>query len=274
MTDLLVRKLLIDLDSPFHKHWCNGDAFLSAWFDALSMSFPIGEQFFIDSVRTGFSRLPPEKQKAFESEVKGFIGQEATHRHLHAKFNQHLANQGLPNEWEGRAKARLAPLSTADIRHSLAITAANEHFTALFAHWLLTHPECLQETEPRLRYLWEWHSAEESEHRCTAFDLYQALDGSHEWRVKWMRRITVIFLTDVLRQTAINLKASGELWRISTWRSAWRFLLGKRGLLRTSYGAWREYFRRDFHPSEGPDEPARAWLDAHSGLFRTVNSPA
>ena len=32
---------------------CAGDAFLTAWFNALSMSFPVGEQFFIDSVRNG-----------------------------------------------------------------------------------------------------------------------------------------------------------------------------------------------------------------------------
>lgn len=270
MSDLQVRKLLIDLDTPFPAVWCDGDAFLSAWFNALSMSFPLGEQFFIDSVRTGFSRLPEQKKKAFETEVKGFIGQEATHRHLHAKFNQNLSNHGLPNEWEPRAKERLAPLAKADIRHSLAITAANEHFTALFAHWLLTHSDCLGDSEPRLRYLWEWHSAEETEHRCTAFDLYQALDGSHEWRLKWMRRVTFIFLSDVLRQTVVNLQATGDLWRWKTWQSAYRHLLGKKGLLRVSYDAWREYFRADFHPSNGPDEPARAWLSTHDGLFRAV----
>ena len=48
MTDLHVRRLLIDLETPFARHWCGGDAFRSALFNALSMSFPIGEQFFID----------------------------------------------------------------------------------------------------------------------------------------------------------------------------------------------------------------------------------
>jgi len=89
----------------------------------------------------------------------------------------------------------------ADPRHPLAVTAANEHFTALLAEWLLAHPEVLQGAEPRLATMWQWHCAEESEHKNTAFDLYQALGGNHEWRITWFRRITVVFLGDVLRQT-------------------------------------------------------------------------
>ena len=53
MTDLVVRRLLIDLNTPFPARWNGGDAFRSALFNALSMSFPVGEQYFIDSVRAG-----------------------------------------------------------------------------------------------------------------------------------------------------------------------------------------------------------------------------
>lgn len=78
MTDLVVRRLLIDLETPFTRHWCGGDAFRSALFNALSMSFPIGEQFFIDAVKNGLKTLPSEQQEKFRAEVQGFIGQEAT----------------------------------------------------------------------------------------------------------------------------------------------------------------------------------------------------
>ena len=71
MTDLVVRRLLIDLEAPFERHWCGGDAFRSALFNALSMSFPVGEQFFIDSVRNGFKALPADKQPRFKEEVQG-----------------------------------------------------------------------------------------------------------------------------------------------------------------------------------------------------------
>ena len=107
MTALPVRRLLIDLEAPFDRRWNGGDAFRTAYFNALSMSFPVGEQFFIDSVRNGFKALPPEKQESFRAEVQGFVGQEATHRRLHSLYNGHLEKLGLVNHWEPRARERL-----------------------------------------------------------------------------------------------------------------------------------------------------------------------
>lgn len=74
MTALTVRKLLIDLNTPFAPRWNGGDAFRSAFFNALSMSFPIGEQYFIDSVRAGLKALPDEKRAQLSAEVQGFVG--------------------------------------------------------------------------------------------------------------------------------------------------------------------------------------------------------
>jgi len=103
MTALTVRKLLIDLNTPFAPRWNGGDAFRSAFFNALSMSFPIGEQYFIDSVRAGLKALPDEKRAQLSAEVQGFVGQEATHRRIHALFNGHLERQGHTNTLEPRA---------------------------------------------------------------------------------------------------------------------------------------------------------------------------
>lgn len=270
MTDLTIRRLLIDLETPVPRHWCGGDAFLTAWFNALSMSFPVGEQFFIDAVREGAKALPEQQRAQWEAEVRGFVGQEATHRRIHALFNAQIEKHGLVNAWAPRAEARMTVLAGADVRHALGITAANEHFTALFAEWLLGHPEVLAGSEPRLQALWLWHSAEEAEHKSTAFDLYQALGGNHEWRVKWMRRITVFFLADALRQTAANLRRDGTLWRWSTWRSAGRHLLGRQGLLRVNWAAWRDYFRADFHPDQQHTERSADWLRDNSALFVAV----
>ena len=270
MTTLTIRRLLIDLETPVARHWCGGDAFLTAWFNALSMSFPVGEQFFIDSVKGGHKALPPDLQARFADEVRGFIGQEATHRRIHALFNAQIQKHGLVNEWEPRARERLKLVEGSDPRHGLAITAANEHFTALFAEWMLAHPRLLDGCEPRLKALWLWHSAEEAEHKNTAFDLYQALGGSHAWRKTWMRRITLVFLTDTLRQTVNNLKRDGTLWRWSTWRSAARHMLGREGLLRRSFTPWRAYFRPDFHPSQQSSDLSQNWLRDNSRLYTRV----
>ncbi|RYF17166.1 MAG: metal-dependent hydrolase [Comamonadaceae bacterium] len=270
MTDLVVRRLLVDMEQPIARHWCAGDAFRTALFNALSMSFPFGEQFFIDSVRNGFKELPPEKQERFRAEVQGFVGQEATHRRLHALYNAHLEKQGLVNSWEARARERLQLLQGQDVRHWLGITAANEHFTAIFADFMLHNADLLGDQDERLKTLWLWHSAEESEHKCTAFDLYQALGGSHEWRVRWMRRVTMFFLTDALRQTVSNLRRDGTLWKWSTWRSGASYLFGKRGLVTLTYKPWKEYFRRDFHPMQQDSSASVRWLETHGDKFVPV----
>ena len=274
MTDLVVRRLLIDLEAPFDRHWCGGDPFRTALFNALSMSFPVGEQFFIDSVRNGFKALPPELQEKFRAEVQGFIGQEATHRRLHGLYNAHLEKLGLVNDWEPRAKKRLDLLQGVDVRHWVAITAANEHFTAILADFMLHNADLLGDRDPRLKTLWLWHSAEESEHKSTAFDLYRALGGSEEWRIRWFRRITTVFLLDTLRQTVLNLRRDGTLWKWSTWKSGASYLFGRRGLVRLTYGPWKEYLRADFHPRHQDDSASRRWLQEHGDSFVPVGHTA
>ncbi len=274
MTDLVVRRLLVDLETPLPRHWCGGDAFRSAWFNALSMSFPVGEQFFIDSVRNGLQQLPPDARGRFEAEARAFIGQEATHRRIHALFNAHLATQGLVNHWEARAVRRMKRLEGVDVRAWVGVTAATEHFTAILAEYLLTTPQVLQGAEPRLATLWLWHASEESEHRSTAFDLYRALGGDERWRLRLFRMVTLYFLSDVLRQTVHNLWRDGSLWRVGTWTSGWRFLLGRGGLLRALAGPWRRYKAADFHPAQQDAAPALQWLRDNGASYEVVGRPA
>ena len=270
MTELAVRRLLIDLDRPFPGRWNGGDAFRSALFNALSMSFPAGEQFFMDSVRAGLQRLPEAERARMEREVQGFVGQEATHRRIHALFNDNLTRLGYDNDIERRGLRRREAHKNDDLRNQVAATAATEHFTAIFSDWLLRHPEVLDGAEPRLQLLWQWHCAEESEHRCTAFDMYQALGGKHHWRIRVFKYITVTFLGDVLLQTVRNLRHDGSLWRWSTWRSAAHTLFARDGMIRGNCAAWRQYFSPDFHPAHQDASRSQQWLQAHTADYRVV----
>ena len=110
MNALTIRHLLIDMKPPLVRHWNGGEVFLSAFFDALSMSFPVGEQFFIDSLREGMAQLPADQKPAWAREIQGFVGQEATHRRLHELYNQHLAVLGYENRWAPRVVKRLKRL--------------------------------------------------------------------------------------------------------------------------------------------------------------------
>lgn len=276
MSELTVRRLKIDLETPIHRHWCGGDAFRTALFNALSMSFPVGEQLFIDSVKKSLAALPEAQRGALAEEVQGFIGQEATHRRIHERFNAQLAAHGLINHWERRILARrarrLEPVS--EPRAWAGVTAATEHWTAILALHLLAHPWLLEGTEPRLKAMWEWHSAEELEHRSTAFDLYRALGGNERWRKRLFHIVSFNFVADVLRQTVNNLWHDGTLFKPGTWASAWRTLFGKEGLVRCGFGAWRAYLRPDFHPLHGDGSSGQRWLAANAELAPPVRQPA
>jgi predicted metal-dependent hydrolase len=270
MAELVVRRLLIDLETPFPCRWFGGDAFKSALFNALSMGFPGGEQFFIDSVREGLKALPKEIAEQYKTEIQGFVGQEATHRHIHNLFNSQLEKQGMVNAWTKRTEARMKQTVGSDPRHCLAITTANEHFTAILAEWLLRNQNLLDVCEPRLKTMWLWHSTEELEHRCTAFDLYQALGGTHEWRIRWFRVVSLAFFRDTFDQTISNLKRDGMLWKWRTWQSAIVFLFGSKGIIRQNYRAWRAYLKPDFHPSHQESNLPQQWLENNTDKYIPV----
>lgn len=270
---LTVRRLQVDLDTALPRHW-TGDAFSTAFFNALSMSFPVGEQYFIDSMRKGLAALPEDQQAAFAEQVQGFIGQEATHRHVHERFNGHLARQGLVNSWQARLLTRRPLLEGMDVRNWLAVTAATEHLTAVFAEYMMAHPQALQGAEPRLRDLWLWHSCEETEHRSTAFDLYTALGGNHEWRTRIYKLVVRTFAVDLARQTLRNLWQDGSWWRLSTWVQGARFLWGAEGIVTRSAGPRRLYLRADFHPLQTDETAALQWLAAHAELAPPVRAAA
>ena len=286
--ELPVRRLLVDLELPMARHWNGGDAFRTAFANALSMSFPVGEQFFIEAVREGVQTLPPgEEAEALRRTAQGFIGQEATHRYLHGLFNAQLLAQGLHNTWEVRATRRIARLRALRgqdrIRrpelHELAVTAAYEHYTAIFGDITLAGAgqpgDWFAGATTAQRTLWQWHAAEESEHRAVAFDVYQALGGNYRWRIRWFLFVSCIFAMEASRQTLRNLWDDGTWWWPSTWGAALRFFWGRHGAVWRCAGPVLAYLRRDFHPAQlGDPQHAQRWLAAHERDFRPVGGAA
>ena len=75
------------------RYWFGGDPFLTRMFDALSLTFPDGERYFIQSVRLFRDKITnPDLQKR----VADFIRQEAQHGIAHEKMNQVMKQQGMP----------------------------------------------------------------------------------------------------------------------------------------------------------------------------------
>lgn len=85
MSTLTLRKLNVDLSKGFGRHWLGGDPYRTQLFNALFMTFPLGEQSFIDSMRA----IPKDGlDPVLRAEVADFIGQEASHRFVHEQYKR------------------------------------------------------------------------------------------------------------------------------------------------------------------------------------------
>jgi uncharacterized protein len=276
-----VRKLQVDLSQGFERHWFRDaqgrpDAFRSAYYNALSMSFPAGEQFFIDSVKRMQPRLNDSAEHAaMKLVIRDFCAQEATHRHVHAQYNAQLEKQGFKNHLEPRIWARFKRHEHVHPMHHLAVTVAYEHYTAVLSDSLLRTDAMTAGMSPEMRQAWRWHALEETEHKAVAFDVYQALGGNHIWRVRWFIYVSIIFTIDTFRQTVNNLWHDGSLFKPRTWLSAAQFFFGspKRGggwVWLTAHPLW-DYFRKDFHPNQHDNrELASDYAQTHQADWRLV----
>ena len=244
---LEVRNIEFDLNKQLSKDWLDNDPFKTAFFNALSMSFPAGERFFIDSVRHFRDKVKDPKLK---QEISRFIGQEAMHSREHKKYNQMLceARGYSQRTMEGRTEAAVRLGEKKLSREGqLAMTCGVEHLTAILADkilkgWMLCN------VEPKIRSLWEWHAAEELEHKSVAFDVYMDIGGNYKARKRTLRIFTVNFLLDLLANTTYMLRKDKKLWKWSTLKSGLNFLLAKGGVLREMRSDYLMYFDSDFHP--------------------------
>jgi len=258
---VLPRNREYDLARSLQHDWFDNHPFKTAWFNAMSITFPLGEKFFIDSVRHFADRINDPK---LIEDIRGFCGQEGFHRREHQRYNETLcAQRGYDlNYLEGRleknierGKKFLSPLER------LAATAAFEHITAIMAESALSEDNpMINSADDAMQALWQWHAAEEMEHKSVAFDVYRAVGGTERMRKRAMRQATFFLLLDVLIGLVHMLRKDKKLWNVSLWSQGWRFLFFKDGILRRVWSAYKEYYRDEFHPWDRDTRPLlRSW---------------
>ena len=243
---ITVRRLQFN-PQAIHRHYFANSPVMSHLLTALSSTFPIGEQFFVHSVRNVRDKV---KDENLQAQIAAFIGQEAMHSKAHAEFNAAWRSEDYNLDrfqaWLARKDDYVKNLHP---KIQLAITCAFEHFTALLGGYILRHPEVLATLDEDAAKLWVWHAIEEIEHRAVAFDVYQAVYGDEKIRRMIMRSVTTGFASLTLYSaTRLFLqdkkkslpKVGGNIFGF--------YLLGKMFLqLAPEYLA---YFKTDFHPSE------------------------
>jgi len=246
--------------------WLAGDPVATAFYNALSVTFPKGEGFFIDSVRRFRDGAPPR----LAGEIAAFTRQEVAHTREHVAFNRRVTDAGYDiRPLERRVDERLAFAASKPPIASLAATMALEHFTAILAHALLADPRHLAGAEPAAAAMWRWHAVEEIEHKGVAYDTW--LHATRGWTriARWtlkarvMLLVTRNFLVDRSLGAAELLRQDGltgaRIWA----RLAW-FALGKPGMMRCVLGAWAAFFLPGFHP----------WNEDDRALLANYSEPA
>lgn len=248
-SEIIMRKPPHLRDFSVKRQWLGGRRVGSAWFTALSTSFPRGEAFFIESLRANKQALPPE----LAQDVARFIAQEASHAREHRRFNRMMARTGYDL---APIDARLAQY-IAETTHpsnfvNLLASAALEHLTAIMAHDLLARG-LMDQANPKIAALWRWHAAEEIEHKAVCFDVWMHVaSGLSPWR-RWkirslvMLKISISFLRERGRDTCELLVQDGYSPAHAR-ASLRRYLFGRRGLLWALLGPWLRWFVPGFHP--------------------------
>ena len=244
--------------------WLGGDPVGTAFFNAFSATFPLGERFFIDSVRHYRDRADGE----LKAQIAAFITQEAIHTREHVAFNRQVTEHGYDvAKMEQRTRERIDFIQQRHPVAQLATTVALEHFTAILAHALLADPRLLAGAPEEARRLWSWHAIEEIEHKAVAFDTFarvtERMSGFHRWTVRSrIMLLSTYYVSQTLIRNMRDIFRQDGMDTARTWRRAFAWFWLKPGILRRVLPAYLAYYLPGFHPWKHDDRPLLARAEA------------
>jgi predicted metal-dependent hydrolase len=233
-----------------NRWWLKNDPIATAFYNALSVTFPKGEAFFVESVRAHRDGTPPK----LTAEINAFIKQEVVHSREHVAFNRHVVDQGYDiAPLERHVDEALELTRGRPVIANLAATMALEHFTAIIASQLIGNARHLDGAETEAARLWRWHSMEEIEHKGVAYDTWlhatRTWPSFKRWRVKSLVMMITTYrfftgrtkgMVELLRQDGLT---GPRIWLKLAW-----YAFGNPGMARKIAGAWAAYFMPGFHP--------------------------
>lgn len=232
------------------RRWVGGDPYASAFFNALSVTFPEGEIFFIESLKKFRKRVPAKLQR----EIRAFIQQEAIHSREHHSFNEHLKDCDFEI---GRLEDAICRVVNGIRKRSeydqLVATMCIEHITAILAAEVISNPAHFEHADEEQRKLWLWHASEEIEHKGVAYDTW--LHVTKDWtplkcwfvRCSFMAKIALGFTKNRARGVLDLLRQDGISGPRAWWGLAHYAFFGKAPFRRTLWPLL-QFFKPGFHP--------------------------
>ncbi|WP_327238614.1 metal-dependent hydrolase [Streptomyces sp. NBC_01317] len=249
-------------------HWIPDEPTATHVINVLHLLLPAGERWF---VRVFKEALPLVTDPRLLKDVKGFMGQEATHSVQHSYVLDHLAEQKLDTEAYTRQVDYLFEQLLGErppwgipfpagrwLLYRLAFVAAIEQFTAVLGDWIL-RADALDRAgaDGTMLDLLRWHGAEEVEHRAVAFDLYQHCGGPEPLR--YIRRVGTMAVAAPMLLWLWNRGAAYLIRHDPQLAGRLRYTppAHHRGIRKGLLPPWHElaaaiprYLRRSYHPSK------------------------
>lgn len=230
--------------NPNGSHWGH-------FLNTLSIFFPAGERFFIQSIRNYREQITDADLK---KAIAAFIGQEAFHTREHEEYNavMEAANLNVAR-MEKTVEELLATVQRILPKPlQLAATVALEHLTALMATIVLEDEHFFAGSEEHYLALWQWHAMEETEHKGVAYDVYEQAVGkgpaAYAMRTGVFLAANIVFWVLVSRFYWNVVKADGKHLDLKGWGKGLNMILGPKGLIPRMTGEWLDFFRPNFHP--------------------------
>jgi uncharacterized protein len=244
--------------------WLGGDPIATAFYNALSVTFPRGEAFFIESVKAHREGAPPK----LAAEIRAFVQQEVIHGREHIAFNKRVVEAGYDiSRLEASVTESLEMTKGRPQILNLAVTMALEHYTAIMAQQFVAVDAHLGTADEESRNLWRWHAIEEIEHKGVAYDTW--LHATREWTrwKRWKVKSLMMFIVttkfwprrykgmlDLLAQDGISGAAVHA-------RILW-FMFGNPGIVRRLIPAWSTFFLPGFRPWNHDDRHLIGRIDS------------
>lgn len=267
------RRFLSNFAASTPRHWCGGNAMLTHFLNAYTLLVPGNEGYYI---RTLKRVMPSLSDPAMRTMVAQFLLQEGQHGAGHHRCWRLLESQGyrisgFQRRVDGFLYKFLEPITPLRLR--VAMVACVEHVNAYLGHEFLAQ-DLLRDADPDLRALFEWHFAEEIEHKHVVFDVLHVRGGGYLLRVFAALLVLPLFYLLMGLGAAILLQQDKLLWRRSTWKRLRQHLFSKDHMARRTFGYLFDYVRPGFHPWQLDDrELARMVIDRYSTPEAPVLEP-
>lgn len=230
--------------------WNKDGLHVTQFFNTLSIFFPAGERFFIQSVRNYRDEITGD---ALKEQISAFIGQEGFHTREHEAYNEALKAAGMPIDRLDNIVVQILEVAKKFPRpFQLAVTVALEHLTAVLGDMLLSNAFLLEGADERYAAIWNWHAIEETEHKAVCFDAYEQAVGTGP--KAYVLRVTAFILANAIFWSVFfpfyvaMLSRSGGIANLKGWLKLTNILVGGPGIMRRKVPDWLDFFRPGFHP--------------------------